>query len=641
MSFSLAAIAFYWRIELGTNNSLVVLPLFLLAGALMLLPALLYSSVRLPQNLTASLPIIAVISLCALVCAAGHFVLAQAAVYFALFGIWFSGIRMLATANIARRHYIAAIVLGLSLGTFYSFIMNTGNLANVFTPEAAVLGLAHVDTLFHSALAALFSRYGIVSTGLDGLVAFPYHALSHLLFGCIALWLNVPTTYIYAFASQIIGAPLLILSTCFAVFALWRPTEGSRAPLALLIFPLTFISIVEIKDWHSYLLSESYLFALSLFLLTIPLLQKLSQFQYVLESPTCLLGTIIATLVVTGTKVSVGFALALGVAINICMQVLPKRTFVCLVLAGFLSGCSFLLWLLLGDNSSNGLFGFWIFPKTYPLVAYLNMGVTALGIGFLGMRASIAIHQQRITTNLALIALALFLPTLALNGRAGGQYYFINIGVWIAAVAICGLFVLPSVNRMNHVTAMTFIAGAVFVIASAITPQKRESVNAFFELIAKIEDAAFKAAHPGQSSNRSVFVVSAAPDIVAKLRDVPKDIAGTYVDRLRRTISNQLSSGRERVALFIPPTDTEFWNLQKDCRARGFLFPALLGIPMINGVPSNCRETAYSFRSYSIKATNREMQDQELCQRAQQIGIDRVIKVISDKVVHTLDCLRK
>jgi hypothetical protein len=63
-----------------------------------------------------------------------------------------------------------------------------------------------------------------------------------------------------------------------------------------------------------------------------------------------------------------------------------------------------------------------------------------------------------------------------------------------------------------------------------------------------------------------------------------------------------------------------------------------LGIPMISGVPDNCAAANYGFSSYSHEAKNREMQDHELCRRAQQIGIDRIIKVLSVSTVKNLDC---
>jgi hypothetical protein len=637
MSFSVASLVLFFRIQLQSNAPSVVITIFCLAGAFILLPTTLYSSGKLTQNLTASLPVVAVIALAMLVCAAGRFLTPRIAVYPILLGIWFIGIRTLAKANVTPRQYLAAIVIGLFLGAQYFFIVNSGGLANIFSPESAVLGFAHLDTLFHSSIAALFSRYDVVSTGLDGLVPIKYHALSHLLFGCIALWLNVTTIDIYAVAPQIIGVPFLNFATAFAVFALWRPIEPAKAPLALLIFPLMFISLVEINDWYSYLFSESYLLALGLFLLAIPLLLRLSQLYRVLDSPACLLSAVLTTLVVTGTKVSVGFVLAVAVSAAVCMQVFPRKAFLYLVGMGILSATCFLLWVFLRDNPPNGFFEFGVFLDMYPLVAYLNMGVTALGLAVLGVRATVDIRYRRIAVALALAALASIIPTLLLNAVSGAQYYFINVGVWIAAVATCGLLFLPLINRGYAVTA-TVIAGMIFIAATVITPRKEGSVQTFFELAAKLEDAAYEHSHPQSSANKYTFALTTIPAVVAKLRGVPENIDKTYIERLRQTIEGQLPPERGRIALFIPPSAMEFWHVQEDCRSSGFLFPALLGIPMINGVPANCTDPDYSFSYYINEAKNREMQDQELCQRAQRLGIDRVIKVVSANKVQNLNC---
>jgi hypothetical protein len=640
MSLSVAALVLFCRIQLEISNAPIIVTLFLLAGAFILLPMLLYSSARLTQNLVASLPVVAVITLGILVCASGKLFIAQIAIYPVLLGIWFAGIRTLAKASIAPRQYLAAIVMGLLLGALYFFIINTSQYANVFTPEAAILDFSHIDTLFHSSIAALFSRYGVISTGLDGLTPINYHALSHLLFGRIALWLDVSTIHIYAFASQIIGAPLLIFSMTFAVFALWAPINSAKAPLALLIFPLMFISLIEIKDWHSYLVSESYLFALGLFLLAIPLLLRLSHLHRVLESPTCLLSAVFTTVVVAGTKVSVGFILAVAVSASIFMQMLPRKVFLYLVGIGVLSAICLLLWVLLSDNSPNGLFKFGLFLKTHPLAAYLNMGVTALGIGALGFCAAVDIRHRRIAEILALAALASFIPTIILNVQGGSQYYFINVGVWIASVTICGLLVLPFVMRMEYAAKATIIAGAIFIVATIVPSQKRHSVKSFFWSAAKIEESAYKFSHPGSQPSISghEITLTTIPTIIAKLHEVPNNISKTYIERLRHTIEKHLSPGHGRVALFIPPTATEFWKLRKDCRASVFLFPALLGIPMINGVPTDCPETDYSFHAYSDEAKNREMQDDELCRRAKSKGIDRIIKITSADEAKNLDC---
>jgi hypothetical protein len=638
ISFSVASLILFFRMQLQTHAPAVVITIFCLAGAFILLPTILCSSGKLTQNLIASLPVVAVIALAMLVCAAGSFLAPRIAIYPVLLGIWFVGIRTLAKANVAPRQYLAAIVIGLFLGVQYFFILNSLGYANVFSPESVVLGFARLDTLFHSAIAALFSRYGVVSTGLDGLVPIHYHALSHLLFGRIALWLNVSSIDIYAVAPQIIGIPFLIFAVAFAVFALWRPVEPVKAPLALLVFPLTFMSLVETNDWHSYLVSESYLLALGLFLLTIPLLRRLSQLRRVLESPACLFGAVLTTLVVAGTKVSVGFVLATAVSAAVSMALLPRKAFLYLVGVGILSTNCFLLWVLLGKHSPNGLFEFGAFFDEYPLVAYLNMGVTTLGIAVLGFCATVDIRYRRIVVVLALAALASFISALLLNVAGGAQYYFINVGVWIAAVATCGFLLLPFINRVDCAATATAIAGIIFIVAIIITPQKAGSVQAFFELAAKVENIAHERSHSRSSINRYEFALATIPAVIAKLHKVPEDIGETYVERLRQTIERQLPPERKRIALFIPPGETEVWHMQEDCRASGFVFPGLLGIPMINGVPSNCADQYYSFSYYGDEAKNREIQDQELCRRAQRLDIDRVIKVITASTVQNLDC---
>jgi hypothetical protein len=87
ISFSVASLILFFRMQLQTHAPAVVITIFCLAGAFILLPTILCSSGKLTQNLNASLPVVAVIALAMLVCAAGSFLAPRIAIYPVLLGI--------------------------------------------------------------------------------------------------------------------------------------------------------------------------------------------------------------------------------------------------------------------------------------------------------------------------------------------------------------------------------------------------------------------------------------------------------------------------------------------------------------------------------------------------------------------------
>ncbi len=145
--------------------------------------------------------------------------------------------------------------------------------ANVLEPEFAVFGHLSSDTLFHTAVSAMLSRHGVVSTGLDGLVPLRYHVLSHLWIGRVAEWLQTTPIHGYYLVEQLVALPLLLFGLVIAT-AIHSEADDSRAirfPDTVL-FPVFLLLTVAIWDWASYLVSELYTLALLVFGIALPLL---------------------------------------------------------------------------------------------------------------------------------------------------------------------------------------------------------------------------------------------------------------------------------------------------------------------------------------------------------------------------------
>ena len=149
----------------------------------------------------------------------------------------------------------------------------------------------------------MLKHYGVVSTGLHGLVETPYHAFSHGLFASISSLASVPVLDVYGSTAQILFTPLLIFYLCILVKEL--DTDGQISP-AFGWFATSFILVLfpallsRWCFWDSYFVSESYLVSLGLFaVMLIPLYRLAIPSGYFICFP-------ILVYMMTASKASVG-----------------------------------------------------------------------------------------------------------------------------------------------------------------------------------------------------------------------------------------------------------------------------------------------------------------------------------------------
>ncbi|MCW5206913.1 hypothetical protein VU08_08330, partial [Desulfobulbus sp. F5] len=165
-------------------------------------------------------------------------------------------------------------------------------------------GEVHQDTLYHASIAAMIKNYGVVSTGLHGLVETPYHTLSHVLMACISLLLGASVIEVYGVANPVLFAPLLIFSVtaCCAMLdrsqRLSLPVAWGAVVLLLAVMPVLFGWWMVLQ--RPFFISESYVLSLGLFTLGLPLLHK----RHLLWSD--LLLTFLLSAMISNAKASTG-----------------------------------------------------------------------------------------------------------------------------------------------------------------------------------------------------------------------------------------------------------------------------------------------------------------------------------------------
>lgn len=204
----------------------------------------------------------------------------------------------LAVSIYASFHWLFWVILACSLYGVTIFVKTTNNLRDLINRNllkaiaigALVIisakvpvsfdmidrleqGIVHRDTLFHAAIASMIKSYGVISTGLNGLVGTPYHIFSHTLIASISSFSNTGVLETYGLAPLLLFLPLLIGSIAYTA-ATFGKTDYFYRYFMLTGFILAVAPRI-LKPWglkESYFGSESYSVALTLMIVTIPLL---------------------------------------------------------------------------------------------------------------------------------------------------------------------------------------------------------------------------------------------------------------------------------------------------------------------------------------------------------------------------------
>src|ERR1700722_10186487 len=155
--------------------------------------------------------------------------------------------------RLSRREFVSALGMA-AIGT--ATILGTRGAYTSFDMfERLNAGDVPVDTLYHASIAAMIKNYGVTSTGLNGLIETPYHVLSHALFAAISLASRAPVIEVYAVATWVLFAPLLIFSISASSLMIHRderldPSKIWYSVCALLV--LAPLALGRCAVWDSY-----------------------------------------------------------------------------------------------------------------------------------------------------------------------------------------------------------------------------------------------------------------------------------------------------------------------------------------------------------------------------------------------------
>jgi hypothetical protein len=531
---------------------------------------------------------------------------------------------------------LSGLVLAPILGVAYFVYMNSWIYAHVLTPESALIGELKPDTYYHSAIASMIAFNHFVSTGLDGLVPIRYHVLSHLWMGLTARWLNVDTIHAYYLLPQIVLFPLSLFFLTTASWAI-SPNSYKRSHEAgsfvIVLIPIFIIQCFDVFGEVILFNSESYQLGIVIFLIFFPLLCSISAsseslFGFCLAS--------IAGLMMLSAKVSIGFiwfsALAYAVIVSrhaVKSWHLRLLTLV-IIAAGGLS-----LFLSAGrvEGSKFVLFSYFIdfplgaFTDTAAVVIIYTVSVLTIVHGRSAWRVPVGLFMVLGTIS--------FAPAILVKSEGGAAGFFSDVAVWVCVVLLSAKAISHQVLRSN--AALFLLAMGVCASWAVGFGKLRAGTALGARVLAITEAARPKTAEPAaQTFVSSVGVLGSVQNALGHLS---KDIEQTYGARVVEMLRHTVGYGNTKTAIFVPPDNMAFWSAHRDCGTVSLFIPALVAVPMINGLHPTCPVASYYSPEYTDESRSKELSDAELCRKAVKLDFMNVLVFRSLDEHYVLRCL--
>jgi hypothetical protein len=134
----------------------------------------------------------------------------------------------------------------------------------------------HQDMAFHSAITAMIKNYGVVSTGLNGLIETPYYVGLHRLAALVSALSGQGALEVWGVLLYVFCLPLLIFAASYAAVGFGVKERALPVVWALVCLMLVVPQLL-IDKWlplRFLYFSESYIVATALLLLCLPLLSR-------------------------------------------------------------------------------------------------------------------------------------------------------------------------------------------------------------------------------------------------------------------------------------------------------------------------------------------------------------------------------
>jgi hypothetical protein len=559
---------------------------------------------------------------------------------------------------------MTAWVGGIAWGTRYK--------TPLFWEQISDRGNVHHDPLYYVSMANSMRAYGVPSTGLDGVPYMPYHYGSAWLNSQWADLASVDVLSFYSLGPTVLMAPvflfalLLLAAEARSAWRLARPETAiarplEREPVAWLVLVGATIGFIPssaldaLGIWNRHvLISESYLTGLGVFLLCC----GLSVDWWASRAKDGSRGdALFLLLVVPILLVCLGFlkvslmllALAALLWVVIRSGFFRRRVFLTAsLLALFVSAITFKLVSVAAQNQGIVPLSFMrnnADPRWWP---YFILGHLFWSWVYIALRIReentptlsdlfAAIKQGRLLDAeiVAVVALCGFFPGEIISIHGGSAVYFSDVQRWLAAPLTMAIVARAISSRANALSRKGFASIRLrtvigFCIAIPV------GLTIVFNVARAVRNAAgMNIALRNELTSYSGFTPASRfvrdPAVLAAGLHRAPDFA--MISALR-ALDAEPRAIKRRTLLFVPQSDSAFWNIfvgEPDrCSFAPFVGPATSGLALLDGMPpASCDLTdQYGMTAYTRRTTPQTAADvapAALCTKAKRKGFARVI----------------
>jgi len=526
-----------------------------------------------------------------------------------------------------RRGELLFLVIVAPLLSIYVFLyFNPWNYAGVYAPEKALLGIVRKDTYYATSIAYMLQNFRTSSIGVDGLLRHHYHIGSHFWFASLGKLTGQPPLFSYPIGLMVAGMPAQFLALVLACICVARARWKITGYLAI---ALSLVFIMDALGRPSHYVSESYGLAITAFLFFLPLLFDLIS-RPKRSNPDDLARLLLAAaavLVLGALKISVSLLWAAGLAWALFRLHSFSRKNLAAVPA--LALLWFLVFWIYHDPGKKFVIVPFQFFMSHPRLLFLSCFLVPLLVlvsAFLKLRISrpgelIAAFRAGSAIELEvllLVCVAGALPALLLWLSIAWAWFFFNVCQWLATPLVFAYLSPQSFRGIKH---KALAVSACLLLLVPVCYKTGVHIGGLFDLRyftrfrASLKN--LQKAHPELATEPySIY----GPRLGKLLKDYP----GYKACILIRKAAAGKSKG---FAVYVPPSNTRFWQTVKNCSAQPMFVPSVTGVPMLFGLPPlamNCELEFYGYPDYSPDAHSHEVDQNTLCQHGLARKIDTV-----------------
>jgi hypothetical protein len=520
-----------------------------------------------------------------------------------------------------------------------------------FGNEQAYAGYLFDDGYYHMALTQMLIGYGVPSIGIDGLLWDPYHIGSHYLIGRLTVAIGGAVPHSYPAYMHLLFLPLLLKSLVAVALDFADQWAGKVNMAVGAVLAAVIIYASGIND--TVFISPTYNVSLAGTLAVAPWLVAHAERRLTL--PTwAWAGLIIAIVPLIAFKTSTGQLYALLLIYVAFRSEMPAARKIALMAIAFIVTLGFLPLFTSRHDHAAGLtfspFLYYIMDEVlvwrrpFFFIVYSIFSLTYVGfrlwqeqaLTWVGLKAMIRERRAVDAEALFLITLAGYVPGALLYFPQLIWIYYYDFQAWLGLPLILAMVLRsrPALDRRRSalaipIVAVLLIAPLLDVLGAYLMKRTGRFVAEIAETHAALTgEAQLARGELGEREDRLKFLLAEGgltkllfskdqllPDRTRVVAEAAADLKGRF---------------GWNVAMYIPPSNGEYWKNQGDCFFDIMFVPAIAGIAMIDGAPiAPCSRAYYGFRPFEVRQDARDLDDAALCERTVSRGFVRVYRLES------------